>query len=169
MLTQNDINLIKHNCKYYQIENYSINDDGSIDVDGDVILSNYNLFYLPLRFNRVTGSFVCSSTNLITLKGAPKYVGQEFAVNANKLKTLEHFPIEVGLRVRYCNSLLPRQLNDMIWALNLNDLLVFIKYYQHYDVFEYSKDDTVLKGGTIVNVNKDNYNLLLQEIKEGLR
>ena len=33
-------------CKSYEIENYSINSDGSIDVDGDVRLPNKKLIKL---------------------------------------------------------------------------------------------------------------------------
>ena len=35
-------------CKKYNIENYTINSDGSIDVDGNVNLSKMNLTELPL-------------------------------------------------------------------------------------------------------------------------
>ena len=43
----NDIDSI---CKRYGIENYTINEDGSIDVDGNVSLSSQGLTELPLRF-----------------------------------------------------------------------------------------------------------------------
>ena len=43
----NDIDSI---CKKYNITNYTINSDGSIDVDGDVNLSNRGLTKLPLKF-----------------------------------------------------------------------------------------------------------------------
>jgi len=44
-------------CKQYNIKNYTINSDGSIDVDGNVSLSN--ITQLPLKFGKVTGSFNC--------------------------------------------------------------------------------------------------------------
>ena len=37
-------------CKKYKIENYTINDDLSIDVDGNVNLSKKGLRKLPLKF-----------------------------------------------------------------------------------------------------------------------
>lgn len=42
-------------CKKYDIENYTINPDGSIDVNGNVNLSTFNLTELPLTFNYVSG------------------------------------------------------------------------------------------------------------------
>ena len=59
-------------CEKYNIENYTINPDGSIDVAGDVNLDNMKLTELPLTFNKVTGSFDCVNNNLTSLKGCPK-------------------------------------------------------------------------------------------------
>ena len=83
-------------CKKYKIENYTVNDDGSIDVDGNVDLSWYKLTELPLRFNKVTGYFSCSSNNLTSLKGSPKWVGGYFSCSKNKLTSLEFSPDYVG-------------------------------------------------------------------------
>ena len=83
-------------CKKYGIENYTINDDGSIDVNGDVSLSYDGLTELPLRFNRVTGSFSCFDNKLTTLKGCPRWVGDWFSCGSNKLTSLEFSPEYVG-------------------------------------------------------------------------
>jgi hypothetical protein len=56
--------LIEEICKEYGIENYTINSDWSIDVDGDVHLSNRNLTKLPLNFRNVSGNFYCSYNQL---------------------------------------------------------------------------------------------------------
>lgn len=42
-------------CKKYNIKNYTINSDGTIDVYGNVILSRNYLTKLPLKFGRVSG------------------------------------------------------------------------------------------------------------------
>ena len=65
-------------CEEYNIKNYSINPDGSIDVNGDVIIVNKNLYKLPLKFNKVNGNFYCSYNKLTSLEGCPKYVGGNF-------------------------------------------------------------------------------------------
>ncbi len=39
-------------CRGYRIKNYSINSNGSIDVDGDVFLNGNKLTELPLEFGR---------------------------------------------------------------------------------------------------------------------
>jgi hypothetical protein len=46
-------------CKKYNIKNYTINPDGSVDVDGDVNLYGDGLVKLPLKFGRVSGDFDC--------------------------------------------------------------------------------------------------------------
>ena len=83
-------------CKQYNITNYTINDDGSIDVNGDVNLFNKKLTELPLAFNKVTGDFDCSFNKLTTLKGSPKWVGRGFYCDENSLTSLEFSPDYVG-------------------------------------------------------------------------
>ena len=83
-------------CKQYGIENYTVNDDGSIDVNGSVDLYGYQLTELPLVFNKVTGYFSCGYNNLTTLKGSPKWVGGFFGCSNNQLTSLEFSPDYVG-------------------------------------------------------------------------
>ena len=83
-------------CRKYAIKNYIINSDGTIDVDGDVNLSNERLERLPLKFNNVSGDFDCMDNKLTSLEGAPKEVGHDFSCSFNKLTSLEGAPREVG-------------------------------------------------------------------------
>lgn len=83
-------------CKKHDITNYKINDDGSIDVDGFVIIVNTELTSLPIRFNIVSDDFYCGSNKLTTLEGCPKEVGGSFYCSDNDLTSLEYSPIHVG-------------------------------------------------------------------------
>ena len=83
-------------CKQYGIENYTVNDDGSIDVDGDVNLYNKGFVELPLTFNKVTGWFDCGRNNLTSLKGCPRWIGGGFSCRSNNLTSLEFSPDYVG-------------------------------------------------------------------------
>lgn len=83
-------------CKKYQIENYSINPDGSIDVDGNVDLFSRNLAILPLKFGRVMGDFNVQNNLLSTLYGAPVAVGGNFNCYHNRLTSLIGSPKWVG-------------------------------------------------------------------------
>ena len=100
-------------CKQYGITNYTINDDGSIDIDGNVDLWNRGLTELPVTFNKVTGYFHCGNNNLTSLKGSPRWVGVSFYCNNNQLTSLEFSPDYVGgyfscrynkLTDNYCDS-----------------------------------------------------------------
>ncbi len=82
-------------CEKYGIKNYSINPDGSIDVEGSVYLFNMNLDKLPLKFNKVGGYFGCSNNNLTSLEGCPKEVGGYFNCDYNNLETLKGGPEKV--------------------------------------------------------------------------
>jgi len=79
-----------------EIENYTFNDDGSIDVDDNVNLSFKYLNKLPVKFRNVSGFFNCSSNNLTSLEGCPKTVGGSFICRSNKITSLKGGPETVG-------------------------------------------------------------------------
>ena len=81
----------------YKIENYTFNDDFSIDVNGNVDLSFKDLTKLPFKFRNVSGDFDCRYNNLTSLEGSPKTVGCGFYCSANNLESLEGSPETVGL------------------------------------------------------------------------
>jgi hypothetical protein len=91
-------------CDKYDIKNYTINTDGTIDVDGNIDLNNKGLTKLPLKFNRVTGFFYCDNNQLTSLEGAPVSVGNFYCHN-NKLTSLEGAPQSVRNFVCYDNQL----------------------------------------------------------------
>jgi hypothetical protein len=96
MLLFENFNEIHKICQEYGIRNYTINTDGTIDVDGGVDLSFRELTKLPLKFRNVGGHFNCAANNLTTLEGAPKLVSGYFNCSYNKLTTLVGAPQSVG-------------------------------------------------------------------------
>lgn len=112
-------------CKEFGIINWSVNFDGTIDVNDDVVISHKpHLTNLPLKFGKVSGFFTCYNTgitslegspievegsfnftncNLVNLIGAPKKVGGNFKVQENMLTSLEGGPKEVGGNY-YCHE-----------------------------------------------------------------
>ena len=91
-------------CKEYGIQNYNINTDGTIDVDGNVDLYNKGLIKIPFNFNRVSGFFYCDNNQLTSLRGAPQSVG-DFYCHNNQLTSLEGAPQSVRNFVCYDNQL----------------------------------------------------------------
>jgi len=82
-------------CDQYSIKNYSINPDGSIDVDDSINLYNEKLDKLPLKFGAISGRFTCSFNNLTSLEGAPVSVDGDFIISHNILTSLEGAPVSV--------------------------------------------------------------------------
>ena len=91
----------------------TINNDNSIDYNGDVDISDKNLDKIPLQFNIVNGNFNCSNNKLTSLEGAPKQCNDfncfnndltnlkgapqecnNFDCSTNNLKSLEGAPIK---------------------------------------------------------------------------
>lgn len=74
----------------------TVNNDGSIDYDGNIDLSGRDIKEIPFKFGTVNGNFNCSNTKIISLKNSPKYINgdADFSDN-NNIISLENGPIEI--------------------------------------------------------------------------
>jgi hypothetical protein len=138
------MNSIHDICKEYNITNYTINDDGSIDVNGDVNLWGKGLTELPLVFNKVSGWFDCVRNNLTSLKGSPRWVGSDFNCYRNQLTSLEFSPNYVGgdfsceyndLTDNYCDS----EISKGFYTSLEQDGLIINGYYRATNYKEWRK------------------------------
>lgn len=80
----------------YNIRNYTINIDGTIDVDGDVYLNGRSLKKIPFKFGIVNGTFDVSFSELESLKGSPRICNGDFICTGNGLTNLKYSPDEVS-------------------------------------------------------------------------
>jgi hypothetical protein len=87
---------IEEYCIELCLKNYKIDENNIVNVNGDVILRNRNLYKIPIQFGIVTNVFTCSLNGLKSLKGAPYTVRGSFYCSDNQLTSLEGCPIEVG-------------------------------------------------------------------------
>ena len=80
-------NEIEKWLKEYDIKNYTINDDFTIDVNGEVCVGQKNLIEFPdyIQFGVVRGNFDCSLNDLTSLRGCPREVGKGFFVHQMNL------------------------------------------------------------------------------------
>jgi hypothetical protein len=78
------------------VENYTINSNGTVDVEGDVDLRDKTLKSIPIQFGKVTGYFTCTNNKLTSLAGAPQTVDGGFYCANNKLTSLAGAPQTVG-------------------------------------------------------------------------
>ena len=79
-----------------EIKNYTINEDLTVDVTGNIKIDYRVLKVIPVQFGVVTGDFSCNDNKLTTLQGGPTKVGGNFSCNGNQLTTLQGGPTEVG-------------------------------------------------------------------------
>jgi len=155
---------IKDLCSKYDIENYQIRDDGSIDVDGDVNLSWTklgDLKQLPLTFNVVKGNFECRDNNLTTLEGCPKKVLNDiFACAWNKLTSLEYSPVIVKGDF-YCWH------NDNLTSLEgLEDTYITGKLDVSHSIYLYSLKGFPKKVGSFICLDTPIYPIYDKFIQE---
>ena len=92
-------------CDEIGIKNYTINNKGEIDVDGEVDLEKKYIKELPYKFGRVKGYFsIRNNKDLTSLKNCPTYVGRSFNCSfCNQLDSLEECPREVGGHI-FCSN-----------------------------------------------------------------
>jgi len=78
------------------IKNYTINDTGTVTVDGNVDIRDKQLTKIPVQFRIVYGYFNCSYNSLESLEGSPREVGGNFHCWHNSLTSLDGSPQNVG-------------------------------------------------------------------------
>lgn len=129
------VSLVRAWLEEYGIKNYTINDDYTIDVYGDVSLSDCNLTEFPsyIQFGTVKGDFYCGFNQLTSLRGCPKKVEGSFNCTYNKLTTLKGAPREVGGNF-YCNN---NKLTSLEWAPKK----VSKKFFCEGNTIKFIKDD----------------------------
>ena len=82
----------------YRITNYTINEDLSVDVKGNVWLNNKNFTEIPVKFPIIRGNFECGYNQLTSTEFFPKEVYGSFHCYNNQFKNLDNFPkIVTGL------------------------------------------------------------------------
>ena len=103
---------------------YTINDDGSIDVDGDVDLSCKKLTKIPFKFRNVSVYFTCSNNQLTSLEGAPNTVDGSFSCHNNQLTSLECAPNTVDGNF-YCHNILNLPYSELFKIVDKVDGNIF--------------------------------------------
>lgn len=100
------IALIKKWLAEKGIENYTIKNDNTIDINGDLVfakLAHENLIspiieFLPdyIQFATIYGNFDISGCSLLHLRGCPIKVTESFDCSINELNSLDFCPKYVG-------------------------------------------------------------------------
>ena len=107
-IVQTEIEIIEKFLSNHNISNYTIRNDGKVDIDGNVNLEFYHLLELPIEFGNVTGNFWCSNNNLKSLDGSPDIVdGDFYCVACHDLKSLEGGPkiVKGNYTITSCHGL----------------------------------------------------------------
>jgi hypothetical protein len=154
--TKEEIDHIKGLCAEHYIRNYTINNDGTIDVVGNVDFSGKNLEHLPLKFNKIEGNFLCFDNKLTTLMGAPKTVTGVVSFSNNNLKSLKYCPTVIGGLIWYINNYFPQIFKDTMASLSRAERKTFHNYQHYYDVWTPVFSEENMEG-------------LVEDIKGGLQ
>ena len=84
----------------HEVKNYTLVPDEQygfvVDVYGDVNLRDKKLLNIPVKFNKISGSFYCDNNKLNSLEFCPQIIGDNFYCYSNQLTSLEFCPQTVG-------------------------------------------------------------------------
>jgi len=118
----------------FKIENYIINDDLTIDVNGNVNLDQESLTCLPsfIKFNKVSGNFSYFYNQLTSLEGCPTIVCGSFNCANNQLTSLEGCPRTVSDSF-YCN-------NNQLISLEGCPTIVGVSFHCHHNKKRFSEE-----------------------------
>lgn len=94
IISKQQLDDIHEFCVDYDISEYTLNPDGSIDVQQNVEIDDlpHNMEMLPFKFNTVQGDFKVTDTHLTSLVNFPKVVMGDVDVSDNELTSLEGCP-----------------------------------------------------------------------------
>jgi hypothetical protein len=171
------IQYIHHIMDKIDVSKYKINVDFTVDVEGDVDLSQIRLSKIPIKFGMVKGNFDCSHnklTNLVncpdkimgffncagnnihTLIGGPTYIGKGYYCEDNSLEDLQGYPkhclIYFNCSWNKIKTLegLPEELNVGLFDISYNKL-------------------KNLKNGPKKTKNFDCSNNLIETLEDGIK
>jgi hypothetical protein len=83
-------------CNEFDLIDYHVNEDGTVNVDDMVVIYNKNITHIPINFGVVGGDFFINDTCITSLQGAPRIVGGDFVCSDNHLTSLSGGPEKVG-------------------------------------------------------------------------
>jgi hypothetical protein len=104
LITKETRDVVDNFCRHYDIENYTILADGSVDVDGDVSIDGYKNDNLPFKFNIIDGDFMISHSDVNDVSMFPKKVNYGFYCNVNKLTSCVGITQDVGDDFYICSN-----------------------------------------------------------------
>lgn len=97
----NYIQYVHFMMEKYNISNYKINADMTVDVEDSVDMSMKNIKKIPVKFGKINGNFDCSANKLTNLINSPDTITGYFDCSANEIYTLIGGP-KIVLGGYYC-------------------------------------------------------------------
>lgn len=157
--------------------NHIKNDDGSITILEDVIVSHKDLHSININIHikEVKGNYDCTYNSLTDLIGAPDIVDGNFYAYSNNLTTLKGCPKKVGMTFSVSNNLLedlietPKEVGKdfFVYSNKLKNLLHSPEII--HGIYDCHDNNLITLSGATINIqNKfkyhDNPNLRQKEI-----
>jgi len=143
---------------YTNCSSWNWNDDGTVDVQGSVVIHDYNNSKLPVKFRNVSEDFYILDDRITSLEGCPDYVDKVFKVSSSSIKNLKYSPKSVETYNIDCNSL------ESIEGIS-SEIRDHLRYTASKNMSDITKDMLIeqgckLKGGIILSTSGMGYSAM---------
>lgn len=112
----------------YNIKNYTINKDGSVNLTSDVSFFNKDIDKIPFNIKSSTGIIDFSYNNLTSLEGCPE-VAHSIFFSRNKIKEIDCVPMESKLL-----SLSNNEIEELNFPEGFNSGEIILRHNKIYDL-----------------------------------
>jgi hypothetical protein len=141
-------------CTDNLIENFTINNDLTVDVNDNVILYQVPMKELPIQFGYVKGDFILGENGLLSLNGVPHTVDGDFICGGNEIQSLDCFPKNIKARIVLLNNDIKsytsplEHANNIIWCTKPIPGLTYLEI-DEYGCYKYNIDDYLEWNNTV--------------------
>lgn len=88
----------------YNINDFYVKKDLTVDVLGSVDISSQSLIEIPIQFGEVSGNFNCDNNLLTSFQGMPTEIGLALYASNNLISSFEGFPKYIGTSARLLSN-----------------------------------------------------------------
>lgn len=159
----------------YDVKNYTINKDGSVNLTGDVSFFNKGIDKIPFEIKSTTGIIDFSYNNLTSLEGCPEVAHSIFFAR-NKIKEIDCVPMESKLL-----SLSNNEIENLNFPEGFNSGEIVLRHNNIYDLkgmpssfngkifLQYNPIATLFKSNDGTDVNTFNSLNIIKDRKVNLK
>jgi len=160
-------------CDSCLIDNYTIDNNLVVDVNGDVFLYLIPIDYLPVQFGHISGEFLLGENGLKSLDGCPHTVEHDFTCGGNLITSLKYLPQVINGTIKLFNNINLidftsdlKSCNNLIKTSNRIPGLTFLSYED--EIYSYDSLEYIEWNKQVDNFLNNDDSFLVEDEEQGI-